>query len=97
MKSDHLIPQRVLDGLNLLLIVVVILFLLTLTGFVFYATSKIGQFSRQQIEYVQHQNDAQLCAQHDIIVAVRKIGQKLGLPVEDIVVPNIEELNCDEL
>jgi len=48
-----------------------------------------------QTNIVQHQNDTQLCAQHDITVAVKKIGLKLGLPVDDIVPPDVRGIDCE--
>jgi hypothetical protein len=55
----------------------------------------VDEVNRQQVIIVQQQNNAQLCAQHDILVAVRQIGRKLGLPVADIIVPDVTGLDCE--
>jgi len=61
------------------------------------ATSHIQQIQRDQIHYVQDQNTLSLCAQREILVAVRGIGRKLGLPVEDIVAPKVDPVFCEAL
>lgn len=55
---------------------------------------QISEINQRQIQAVQQQNNTQLCAQHDIVIAVRQIGVKLGLPVDDIRIPDVEGLNC---
>lgn len=66
-----------------------------LTSFMVIKTNQtVSEINENQIHYVQAQNDAQLCAQHDIVLAVKSIGHKLGLPVNDIPVPSIEGLAC---
>jgi hypothetical protein len=56
--------------------------------------AKVDEVNRQQVAVVKLQNDAQLCAQHDIVLAVRQIGRKLGLPVSDIIAPDVTGLEC---
>jgi hypothetical protein len=86
---------------NWTMIVFVVLWLAVITQQVILSTSRnadtakqIGEINQRQIETVREQNNAQLCAQHDIVIAVRKIGTKLGLPVEDIVPPNVDGIDC---
>lgn len=59
-----------------------------------YAAIRISDINQRQLDAVKVQNVSQICAQHDIVVAVRSIGRKLGLPVEDIVVPDTTGLEC---
>lgn len=54
----------------------------------------VSEINRRQLDAIEYQNDTQLCAQHDIILAVRSIGRKLGLPTGDIPVPDTEGLEC---
>jgi len=61
------------------------------------ATEHIQQIQRDQIHYVQDQNTLSLCAQREILVAVRGIGRKLGLPVEDIVAQKVDPVLCAAL
>jgi hypothetical protein len=83
-----------LGVVNMVMVVLVVLWLAVITQQVLLSTSRISDINSRQIATVQRQNDAQLCAQHDIIVSVRKIGSKLGLPVEDITVPDVTGLDC---
>jgi len=89
-----LISRRSQDKLFLIQIVLNIIVLGALLGLMLISTIRISDINRRQIEAVKQQNDAQLCAQHDITVAVRKIGLKLGLPVEDIVPPDVSAIQC---
>jgi hypothetical protein len=57
-------------------------------------SAAVDKVNRQQLAFVTAQNVQQLCAQRDIVQAVRSIGLKLGLPVEDIVPPDVSGLNC---
>ncbi len=89
--------RRTLYAANTALIALVLGTLVYLTVTVVDASNSVKQFNEQQVRYVQDQNDLQLCTQHDITIAVRKIGRKLGLPVEDITVPQVQEEHCEEL
>ncbi len=89
--------RRVLYSANTLLIALVLGTLVYLTVTVVDASNSVKEFNEQQVRYVQNQNDLQLCTQHDLTIAVRKIGRKLGLPVDDISVPKVQEEHCDEL
>lgn len=82
---------------NSVLIVVVLGTLIYLTASVLEASNDVQHFTEQQVEIIQDQNDLQLCTQHDITIAIRKIGRKLGLPVDDITVPHVEEIDCASL
>lgn len=79
---------------------VVFLIVFNVLGWAFVAASvlntarDVAEINRRQLELVAQQNDAQLCAQHDIVIAVRKIGTKLGLPVSDIVPPDVAGIVC---
>ena len=65
------------------------------TSFVVIRTNQtVGQLNQNQVAIVQQQNDAQICTQHDIVLAVKSIGRKLGLPVDDITVPDVKGLDC---
>lgn len=82
---------------NSVLIVVVLGTLIYLTASVLEASNDVQHFTEQQVQIIQAQNDLQLCTQHDITIAIRKIGRKLGLPVDDITVPIVREIPCEEL
>lgn len=88
------VPRHALDMLALATTVVIILWLGFLTSRVFLATEQIRKFAEQQLTQVQVQNEQQLCVQHDIILAVRQIGTKLGLDVSDIRFPSVRGLPC---
>lgn len=92
--SDTKPSRMTVNRLTFLVYALVIVFLLGQLAFTVQTFHQLVDFQQQQIVYIQKQNDLQLCAQHDIIVATRKIGQKLGLPVRDIMVPSVEGLNC---
>ncbi len=62
--------------------------------FVVRTNETVSQINENQVAVVKAQSDAQICAQHDIVLAVREIGRKLGLPVEDIHVPDITGITC---
>lgn len=80
--------------LNLAMVVLVIAWMAVVTSQVIISTGRIAEINKRQIEAVKLQNDQQLCVQADIVGAVRKIGLKLGLPVEDIVPPDVTGLEC---
>lgn len=82
---------------NTVLIIAVIVTLGVLTASVVNAGRQVAEFNERQVLIVQEQNDLQLCTQHDITTAVRKIGRKLGLPVDDITPPNVEAIDCASL
>lgn len=58
------------------------------------ASANLREIQARQIHYVQDQNTLQLCAQREILVAVRGIGRKLGLPVADITTPEVDPTTC---
>jgi hypothetical protein len=58
------------------------------------ATIRISDINQRQLDSVQLQNSAQICAQADIVGAVKQIGRSLGLPVQDIVPPDTTGLEC---
>ncbi len=95
MSEGH--ARRVLYWANTLLIVAVIVTLGVLTSSVIRAGRAVQEFNERQVGVVQQQNDLQLCTQHDLTIAVRKIGRKLGLPVDDIAVPGVETIDCETL
>lgn len=89
--------RRALYLANTVLIVVVIFTLGALTASVLDASRQVQEFNEQQVRIVQDQNSLQICTQHDLTIAVRKIGRKLGLPVDDITVPRVEASHCEAL
>jgi hypothetical protein len=86
-STDNVRSRRWVDVLFVAVMTFVVIGVLVMAALLY-------NINQRQIAGVSQQNDAQLCAQHDITVAVRKIGLKLGLPVEDIVPPDVEGLNC---
>lgn len=80
--------------LNIAMIVLVLVWMALVTSQVIVSTGRISDINSRQILTVQQQNATQICAQSDIVTAVRKIGLKLGLPVEDIVPPDVTGLEC---
>jgi hypothetical protein len=87
--------RRTLDLLNWVMIVLVLLWMAIITQQVILAATHISDINTRQIATVQNQNDTQLCAQHDITLAVISVARKLGLPTDDIAVPDIAGLECD--
>lgn len=81
--------------LNFAMILLVLAWMAIITSQVIVSTARIAEINARQIITVQQQNDQQLCVQHDIVSAIKKIGLKLGLPVVDIVPPDITGLECD--
>lgn len=79
---------------NGLLIVLVIFWMGLLTTTVLSTAKTVAAVNERQIEAVKVQNEIQLCAQHDIVQAVKQIGIRLGLPVEDIIPPDVEGMDC---
>lgn len=54
----------------------------------------LSNINQRQLDSVKQQNDAQLCAQADIVGAVKQIGRSLGLPTQDIIPPDTTGLDC---
>lgn len=71
-----------------------IVFILVLSGMMLVALVRISDVQQQQLDSVKQQNDAQLCAQADIVGAVKQIGRSLGLPTDSIVPPDTTGLDC---
>jgi hypothetical protein len=71
------------------------IFTMALTSYLTVRTNAaVSELNRRQVELVQIQNNAQLCNQRDMLSAVKKIGERLGLPVDDIPLPDTEGLDC---
>ncbi len=66
----------------------------TTSFFVVRTSTSVAELNKNQVSIVQQQNDAQICTQHDIIIAVRQIARSLGLPSDDIIVPDVSGLDC---
>lgn len=88
------VSRRLIDALNVALVVFTIIVLFSLVGITIWNTQRISQINQRQIEQVKQQNYSQLCAEADIVDAVRKIGLSLGLPVTDIHPPDVTGLDC---
>lgn len=86
--------DRLVRALALVMICLVIVGVMVMVGLVIRQGQQIANLNQQTADFVISQNNAQLCAQHDIVNAVRKIGLRLGLPVEDINAPDVKELDC---
>jgi hypothetical protein len=107
-KRGFLSP-RVLNIIFLAQVVVNIVVLGLIVAGLFFVIGRVDrqakfqeEATQAQIEFVQGQNDKQLCAQHDIILAVRKLGRgferALGLPpLTNIDVPDVKGLDCASL
>ncbi len=80
---------------NAVLIVLLVLWMGWITARQIETGTAVAEFNENQIIYVQQQNDRQLCAQHDILVALRTFMRTLGLPTDNIRVPDTEGINCD--
>lgn len=87
--------DRLVRALALGMICLVIVGVMIMVGLVIKQGQQIADLNRRTGVYVISQNNAQLCAQHDIVIAVKQIGVKLGLPVDDIVVPDVTGLPCE--
>jgi hypothetical protein len=86
--------DRLVRAAALVMICLVIIGVMVMVGLVIRQGRQIAQLNDSTGRYVVAQNNAQLCGQHDITIAVKKIGLKLGLPVEDIIPPDVSGLNC---
>jgi hypothetical protein len=71
-----------------------ILCLGALIFFMVFTSLRLNDVNQQQLDLLEQQNTAQICSQADIVGAVKQIGRSLGLPTDDIVVPDTEGLNC---
>jgi hypothetical protein len=87
--------RAILSWVNVVVIVGVILWMSAITASTLQTQATVAEFNENQIIYVQQQNDRQLCAQHDILVALRTFMRTLGLPTDNIRVPDTEGIDCD--
>jgi hypothetical protein len=94
-NGDTSKPRHFLVVVNWTMIVLAFLWMAVITQQVILSTSQIADINQRQIATVQDQNDTQLCAQHDITVAVISVARKLGLPTDDIAVPDTTGLECE--
>ncbi len=93
-NGDGLVSRRMLDFLFLIQIVVNIVVLALLGGLQYDATQTLADVQMRQVQQAQVVQADALCNQREMLVAIRKIGLKLGLPVEDIRLPDVEGLDC---
>lgn len=103
------LSRRVMDLFFIFQIVINVVVLGILVALMFLALARLNtqatrqdQIIKAQINFVQKQNDVQLCTQHDIILAIQKLAhgfeRVLGLPpLAKIDVPSTQGLNCDEI
>jgi hypothetical protein len=92
------VSRRMLDALFIFQLFLNVIALTILLSVSYLAYDTVGQINERQIEQVQSQNDTQICAQHDLILAIRRVGADLNLPaVRDIRPPSIEGINCEAL
>jgi hypothetical protein len=94
MTEQGFLSRRVLDALFLAQVVLTVVVLSVVFVYTIQTGREVQQISERQIDYVELQNNAQICNQHDMLVALITIGDKLGLPTDDIVVPDVEGLDC---
>lgn len=81
------------------LVIAVIVWLSFVTVLTFTTAKEFGDFQIRQVEIVQAQNVAQLCAQHDIIEAIQQMAEgfedTFGTPpLAHIEVPDVSGLDC---
>lgn len=86
--------RRLIDRSVPLFVFAVVILFAVLTTFLVRQQQQIADLTRRQIIFIQEQNNVQLCAQYEITVAVRKIGLRLGLPVDDIQPPKLGGIDC---
>lgn len=103
------LSKRVLDLFFTFQVVVNIIVLGLLTAAMIYVLGQLSeQATRQeqvlkaQLEFVQTQNDVQICTQHDIILAIQKLARGfervLSLPpIAQIDVPKVSHIDCETL
>lgn len=103
------LSARVLNTVFISQVVINIIVLGLIIAGLVYALAQLNaqearqeQITQTQIEIVQNQNNIQLCAQHDVILAVRKLDRGLervlGLPpLANIDVPRVKGLDCEGL
>lgn len=86
--------SRLIGAVFVLQVTVNIVVMAFLIGLLFTASQHLSDISQRQIASVKAQNNAQLCNQHAMLLAIKQIGTKLGLPTQDIKPPDIQGLNC---
>ncbi len=92
--SRGFLSRRWLDALVTFQIVLTILVLSVIVVYTVQTAETVAELNRRQLEYVTQQNMQQICNQHDSLVALVKIGERLGLPTHDITIPSVEGLDC---
>src|SRR4051794_37868240 len=96
-ETKGLVSRRFLDMMLILQVVLNIIVLGLIIAFMILGAKRISDINQNQLDAVTTQNAQQLCNQHDMVQAVRLIGEKLNLPVEDIVPPPIGDIDCPKL
>jgi hypothetical protein len=97
-NDRRFVSRRVLDILFIFQLFLNVIALTVLLSVSYLSFSTVGRIDRRQVEAVQLQNDTQICAQHDLILAIKRVGVDLNLPaVRDIRPPSIEGINCEAL
>lgn len=86
--------SRFKDTLFYAQIVANIVVLSMVVTLVVIGAGKLSEINQRQIDQIKAQNVRQLCVQHDIVIAIRQVAIKLGLPVSDILVPSVRGLDC---
>ena len=95
MNGEHrLVSQRMLDVLVLVQVAANIVILCIVVALLVWTQQRQADFNQPQLDAIRHQNEVQICAQHDITESLVKIGRSLGLPVQDIELPDTQGLAC---
>lgn len=79
--------DRLIRAAALVMIVLVIIGVMALTGLVL-------RQGREDDARAEVQRTTVLCIQYNIIVAQRSMMDKLGLPTDDIPIPDVSDLDC---
>jgi uncharacterized membrane protein len=83
-----------LDFLFLLQIVLNIIVLALIVGLLYTNSVKIQELTQKQLESVAEQSKARSCSQYQTIHVLKQIGRDLGIPVNDVVLPDITGFDC---
>jgi hypothetical protein len=87
-----------LDALFIFQLFLNVIALTILLSVSYLAYDTVGRIDQRQVEQIKDQNDAQICARHDIVLAIKRIGDDLNLPgVRNLEPPSIEGIDCESL
>lgn len=100
--TDGFLSRKMLDGLFLVQLTLFALMCTIVVVVTLQTSGKVADLNKTQVEFAIQQNatairqtNQALCNQHDMIVAIKLVGERLNIiRTEDIPVPDITGLEC---